>query len=763
MNHLQVLFKRTHRRLSRPAVIMLALVAMALGGVAATGDRALAQTSEPCDIYGANGTSCVAAYSTTRAMYASYDGPLYQVQRASDGATANIGLLTAGGDVNAAEQDSFCAASNCTITEIFDQSPEGNNLTVEGPGTAGRQADVAANAKALPMTIGGHEAYGVDIEPGTGYRDDAAHGTATKGQPEGMYMIASGTHTNSGCCFDFGNVETGNSDDGAGTMDALNLSTMCGAFTPCAGPGPWVGADLENGIFLANGQNTSNTGNDTPFVTAMLQNNGQNTFALEGGNSASGGLTTWYDGPLPSGYSPMNQEGAIVLGTGGDNSNSDNGSWFEGVMTAGFPNQAANAAVQANIVAAGYGGDSDPVSAVASAAGQAVAHSGYSSVYTVDSSNGDLQETYLPALGQAWHTQNLSTIYDTPPVMAGTEPVALVHCGWTSVYTVDAGSGDLQETYLPALGDGWTTQNLTVNYGTPPTNVTPNAVFHTAGAPNAGCSGYASVYTVDSSNGHLQETFLPNVGFPGDQWQTQDMTAKFGTPAALAGTSPVALVHCGWTSVYTADAGSGDLQETYLPALGDGWTTQNLSANFGTPPTSVTPSAVFHTSGSDNNSSCPGYTSVYTVDSGSNDLQETYLPNFGFPGEAWHTQNFATQFGTPPVVAGTQPEALVHMNYTSVYTVDSGSGDLQETYLPITGGPWSTQNLSATYGTPATGQSPTVLLHPDAAGSFDWASVYTVDSGSGHLQETYLSNVGFPRDAWVTQDMSAKFGVPSST
>jgi hypothetical protein len=763
MNHLQVLFKRTHRRLSRPAVIMLALVALALGGVAATGDRALAQTSEPCDIYGANGTSCVAAYSTTRAMYASYDGPLYQVQRASDGATANIGLLTAGGDVNAAEQDSFCAASNCTITEIFDQSPEGNNLTVEGPGTAGRQADVAANAKALPMTIGGHEAYGVDIEPGTGYRDDAAHGTATKGQPEGMYMIASGTHTNSGCCFDFGNVETGNSDDGAGTMDALNLSTMCGAFTPCAGPGPWVGADLENGIFLANGQNTSNTGNDTPFVTAMLQNNGQNTFALEGGNSASGGLTTWYDGPLPSGYSPMNQEGAIVLGTGGDNSNSDNGSWFEGVMTAGFPNQAANAAVQANIVAAGYGGDSDPVSAVASAAGQAVAHSGYSSVYTVDSSNGDLQETYLPALGQAWHTQNLSTIYGTPPVMAGTEPVALVHCGWTSVYTVDAGSGDLQETYLPALGDGWTTQNLTVNYGTPPTNVTPNAVFHTAGAPNAGCSGYASVYTVDSSNGHLQETFLPNVGFPGDQWQTQDMTAKFGTPAALAGTSPVALVHCGWTSVYTADAGSGDLQETYLPALGDGWTTQNLSANFGTPPTSVTPSAVFHTSGSDNNSSCPGYTSVYTVDSGSNDLQETYLPNFGFPGEAWHTQNFATQFGTPPVAAGTQPEALVHMNYTSVYTVDSGSGDLQETYLPITGGPWSTQNLSATYGTPATGQSPTVLLHPDAAGSFDWASVYTVDSGSGHLQETYLSNVGFPRDAWVTQDMSAKFGVPSST
>ncbi len=761
MNYMHVLLKRTRRRLSRLTVTVLALVALTLGGVAATGGHALAQTSEPCDIYAANGTSCVAAYSTTRAMYASYSGPLYQVQRASDGATADIGLLTAGGDVNAAEQDSFCAGTGCVITEIFDQSPEGNNLTVEGPGTAGGQ-DVAANATALPMTIGGHEAYGVDIEPGTGYRDDATHGTAVGGQPEGMYMVASGTHTNSGCCFDFGNVETGNNDDGAGTMDAVNLSTMCGAFPPCAGPGPWVDADLENGIFPGSGQNTGNTGNNTPFVTAMLQNNGQSTFALEGGNSVSGGLTTWYDGALPSGYSPMKQQGAIVLGTGGDNSHSDNGSWFEGVMTAGFPSQAANAAVQANIVAAGYGGDSDPVSAVPSAAGQAVVHSGYSSVYTADSGSGDLQETYLPALGQPWHTQNLSTVYGTPPVMAGTEPVALVHCGWTSVYTVDAGSGDLQETYLPALGQGWHTQDLTMNYGTPPTDVTPTAVFHTAGAGNGGCNGYASVYTVDSGSGDLQETYLPNAGFPGDAWQTQNMTAKFGTPAALPGTSPVALVHCGWTSVYTADSGSGDLQETYLPAIGDGWTTQNLSANFGTPPTSATPSAVFHTSGSDNAPGCPGYTSVYTADSGSGDLQETYLPNAGFPGEPWHTQNMTAKFGTPPVAAGTQPEALVHMNYTSVYTVDSGSGDLQETYLPLIGQPWSTQNLSANYGTPATGQSPTVLLHPDADGSLDWASVYTVDSGSGHLQETYLPNVGFPGDAWVTQDMSAKFGVPSA-
>src|SRR5262249_50180053 len=58
----------------------------------------------PCDIYAYYGTPCVAAYSTTRALYSGYAGSLYRVQRASDSATADVGLLTAGGDVNAAAQ-----------------------------------------------------------------------------------------------------------------------------------------------------------------------------------------------------------------------------------------------------------------------------------------------------------------------------------------------------------------------------------------------------------------------------------------------------------------------------------------------------------------------------------------------------------------------------------------------------------------------------------------------------------------------------------
>jgi hypothetical protein len=44
----------------------------------------------PCDIYVAASCPCVAAHSTTRALSASYNGPLYRVMRQSDGKTLDI-------------------------------------------------------------------------------------------------------------------------------------------------------------------------------------------------------------------------------------------------------------------------------------------------------------------------------------------------------------------------------------------------------------------------------------------------------------------------------------------------------------------------------------------------------------------------------------------------------------------------------------------------------------------------------------------------
>ena len=75
-------------------------------------------------------TPCVAAHSSTRALFASYNGSLYQVQRSSDNTTMNVGLLSAGGYANSAAQDSFCANTNCTVIKIYDQTSNHNDLTI---------------------------------------------------------------------------------------------------------------------------------------------------------------------------------------------------------------------------------------------------------------------------------------------------------------------------------------------------------------------------------------------------------------------------------------------------------------------------------------------------------------------------------------------------------------------------------------------------------------------------------------------------------
>jgi hypothetical protein len=321
---------------------------------------AFAAGSLPCDIYASGGTPCVAAHSTTRALYAAYNGNLYQVRRSSDNTTLNIGVLAAGGYANAAAQDAFCANTTCVITIIYDQSGHGNNLTQAPPGGFNGPAaggyDNLAFANSLPVIVGGHKVYGVYIAPGTGYRDNNTSGIATGDNPEGEYAIFDGTHYNSGCCFDYGNAETNSHDDGNGTMEAIYFGNIkVWGYGP--GNGPWVMADLENGLYsgVNAGYNSGDQSITSHYVTAMVKG-GPNLWAIKAGNAQSGGLTTMYSGVRPnvSGYNPMHKQGAIILGIGGDNSNGSAGSFFEGALTSGYPSDATENAVQASITAAGY-------------------------------------------------------------------------------------------------------------------------------------------------------------------------------------------------------------------------------------------------------------------------------------------------------------------------------------------------------------------------------------------------------------------------
>ena len=84
---------------------MIAILAAALGGALLLPARgAVATPGGPCDITGAHGNPCVAAHSTTRALFAAYDGPLYEVTR-PDGKSANVGVLVAGGYANIKTHD----------------------------------------------------------------------------------------------------------------------------------------------------------------------------------------------------------------------------------------------------------------------------------------------------------------------------------------------------------------------------------------------------------------------------------------------------------------------------------------------------------------------------------------------------------------------------------------------------------------------------------------------------------------------------------
>jgi hypothetical protein len=303
------------------------------------------------------GTPCLAAHSTVRALFRAYAGKLYQV-RNSGGTTKDISAVAAGGVANSSAQDAFCSGTTCVITTVYDQSGHGNDLQYQGSGSPIGGQDQPASATGESVKVGGNKVYSLYINPGNSYWTPGS-GLPTGAQPEGMYMVTSGTHYNAGCCFDYGNSESDRKADGSGAMDALNFSTTS-AWGTGAGSGPWVMADLEYGLF-AEGDTKKNQNDPvqtSAFVTAVLKNNGTTEFALRGANAASGGLATYYKGALPGGWSPMKKQGAMVLGSGGDccatNNNQSDGTFYEGCLVTGYPSDATENAVQANIVAAQY-------------------------------------------------------------------------------------------------------------------------------------------------------------------------------------------------------------------------------------------------------------------------------------------------------------------------------------------------------------------------------------------------------------------------
>ena len=350
--------------------LALACVTLTMAAQAGAGPNARPQRPQgSCDIYATAGDPCVAAHSSTRALYASYNGPLYQVLRQSDRKTLDIGVVKpsgsdGGGYADAAAQDAFCANTYCWITIVYDQAGKHNDLTqpprggFSGPAMGGfNNLPVADMA---PITIMGHKAYGVFIEPGMGLRVDDAKGTAVDDQAEGQYWVINGQHFNSGCCFDYGNAETDSRDDGDGTMETAYFGDA-GAWYHGPPPGPWIMTDQEHNLVGCVNSDGSKACASLPnitwrFVTAMAKGEPHHWTSM-GGDAQRGTLSVMFNGPrVNSTYDPMRKQGAILLGNGGDNSNGSQGTFYEGVMTSAgtFPTDATDQLVQANVAAARY-------------------------------------------------------------------------------------------------------------------------------------------------------------------------------------------------------------------------------------------------------------------------------------------------------------------------------------------------------------------------------------------------------------------------
>jgi len=334
------------------------------GGMSNPGTRGMG----PCDIYAAANMPCGAAYSTIRALLSTYNGPLYQVRTMSSatntgegGMLINIGMLP-DGYADAAAQDTACAGTVCSISKLYDQTGNGNDLIRASAGPAGNGTRTAENdyeavADKVKLTAGGHSVYGLYIQKYGGYRtmlNVKGKGIPLGNKDQGIYMLVDGNHYGGACCWDFGSVSPDPKQ--YVTMNTLFFGTITSWGTG-AGSGPWFMGDFEGGVWAggSGAAHTNNPMNPTmkgfKFALGILHTPAGKYALRMADTSTATDLTTAYDGASPKTWG---NAGGIGLGIGGDNSNNSEGTFWEGAVTNGAPSNATDLAVMKNIQAVGY-------------------------------------------------------------------------------------------------------------------------------------------------------------------------------------------------------------------------------------------------------------------------------------------------------------------------------------------------------------------------------------------------------------------------
>jgi len=326
---------------------------------------------------------CAAAYSMGRVLNSKYTGALYQVRKggtpSTDGTSSNMktgirgggttqNINAVGGYADSAAQDTFCGTDTCTVSKLYDQSGNGNDLVVA---PAGGYNDGSANLPDFEptatkgiITAGGHKVYSLYMGTREGYRLTVkGKNVPTGSASQGIYEVADGTHFGDQCCWDFGNAIP----DGTkyGTMDTLFFG-KAGWGNGAGSTGPWFMADFEAGVWAggskvgdpgwgalsdAHPKNPNNPAMGVPFAMGILKTQ-TSKYALRSADvQKATDFATSYEGALPKAL-PL--DGGIILGIGGDNSNHSFGTFIEGAIVAGYPTTDTDLAVLKNVQAVGY-------------------------------------------------------------------------------------------------------------------------------------------------------------------------------------------------------------------------------------------------------------------------------------------------------------------------------------------------------------------------------------------------------------------------
>jgi hypothetical protein len=293
----------------------------------------------------------------------------------------------------------------------------------------------------------------------------------------------------------------------------------------------------------------------------MLKNNGTSRFAIKGGNAQSGALTTLWDGGLPGGYSPMKKQGAIILGSGGDccngNTNLSLGTFYEGAIVAGYPSDATDNAVQANITAAGYGSNVNPGNTVTvtnpgAQSGTVGTAIGGLQVQASDSASGQTLTYSASGLPPGLAISSSGRVTGTPTT-AGSYQV--------TVTATDSTGAKGSASFTWTIGGGTTTGGTTTGGTT--TGGTGGGSCHVAYTKSSEWpGGFTANVVVNNTGTSAVNGWTVGFSFPGDQkvtnaWNatvTQSGTAVTATNASYnAAIPPGGSTSFGFQGTYTSN------------------------------------------------------------------------------------------------------------------------------------------------------------------------------------------------------------------